>query len=110
MKRGELYRVPHPSKSDPKRSRVFVVVSRQAVIESSFSTVVCAPIYSAFHDLPSQIEVGVEEGLKHQSSVHCDELISLPKSALRDFVGALSTSKLEQLNRALAAALDLPAV
>ncbi len=108
MKRGELYRVPHPSRADPKRSRVFVVVSRQAIIESRFSTVVCAPIYSAYHGLPSQVEVGVEQGLKHPSSVHCDELISLPKSTLTDFVGSLSEAKLEQLNRALAAALDLP--
>ena len=108
MKRGELYRVPHPSKTDPKRSRVFVIVSRQAVIESRFSTVVCAPVYSAFHGLASQVEVGIEEGLKHQSSIHCDELISLPKSTLTDFVGSLSPAKAEQLNHALAAALDLP--
>jgi mRNA interferase MazF len=90
MKRGELYRVRHPSSSDPKRSRVFVVVGRQAVIESRFATVVCAPVYSAHHGLASQVEVGIEEGLKHQSSIHCDELISLPKSALTDFVGTLS--------------------
>ena len=86
---------------------MFVVVSRQAVIESRFSTVVCAPVYSAYHGLSSQVEVGVEEGLKHSSSIHCDELVSLPKSALSDFVGSLSTAKLEQLNRALTAALDL---
>ena len=107
MKRGELNRVRHPSSTDPKKSRVFVVVSRQAVIESRFSTVVCAPVYSAHHSLASQIEVGIDEGLKHQSSIHCDELISLPKSALTDFVGVLSSAKVEQLNRALTAALDL---
>lgn len=107
MKRGELYRVPHPSKADPKKSRVFVVVSRDAVIESRFSTVVCAPVYSAFHGLTSQIEVGVDEGLKHPSSIHCDELVSLPKSVLTDYVGSLSQLKLEQLNRALASALGL---
>jgi mRNA interferase MazF len=107
VKRGELYRVLHPSRSDPKKNRVFVVVSRQAVIESNFSTVVCAPVYSAYHGLPSQIEVGVDEGLKHASSIHCDELISLPKSMLTDFVGSLSPTKLDQLNRALIAALDI---
>ena len=107
MKRGELYRVAHPSRSDPKRSRVFVVVSRQAVIESRFSTVVCAPVYSAYHGSASQVAVGVEEGLKHLSSIHCDELVSLSKSALTDFVGSLSGAKLEQLNHALAAALEL---
>ena len=41
MKRGELYRVSHPSAHDPKRFRVFVVVGRQVLIDSRFSTVVC---------------------------------------------------------------------
>lgn len=84
-----------------------MVVSRQAVIESRFSTVVCAPVYSSYHGLTSQVAVGVDEGLKHPSSIHCDELISLSKSVLSDFVGSLSAMKLDQLNRALAAALDL---
>ena len=30
MKRGDLFRVRHPGRGDRKRSRVFVVVSRQA--------------------------------------------------------------------------------
>ena len=41
MRRGELYRVRRPP-GDPKPARVFVVVSRQALIESTYSTVVCA--------------------------------------------------------------------
>ena len=44
MRRGELYRVAKPA-ADPKRSRVFVIVSRQVLLESNFSTVVCAPVY-----------------------------------------------------------------
>ena len=107
MKRGELYRVRHPSSTDPRRSRVFVVVSRQAVIESRFSSVICAPVYSAQHGLSSQVAVGIDHGLKHDSAVHCDELVSLPKSALTDYVGTLSLEKIVELNRALAAALEL---
>ena len=38
MKRGELYRVQKPSSSDPKKFRVFIVVSRQILIDSRFST------------------------------------------------------------------------
>jgi mRNA interferase MazF len=45
--------------------------------------------------------------LKHDSSIHCDELISLQKSALTGFVGTLSPDKLVMLNRALRIALDL---
>ena len=107
MKRGELYRVRHPSANDPRRSRVFVVVGRQTAIDSRFSSVICAPIYSAFHALNSQVLVGVEEGLKHDSAIHCDELVSLPKSALTDYVGSLSAAKIAELNGALAVALEL---
>ena len=84
MKRGELYRVANPSAKDPKKSRVFVVVSRQVLIDSRFSTVICAPIYSTHGGLSTQVLVGVDEGLKHDSSIHCDELVSLPKSLLND--------------------------
>lgn len=107
MKRGELYRVKHPSPADPRRSRVFVVVSRQAVIESRFSSVICAPVYSARHGLSSQVAVGIDDGLKHDSAIHCDELVSLPKAVLTDYVGTLSLEKTAELNRALGAALEL---
>lgn len=107
MRRGDLYRVAHPSSRDPKRSRVFVVVSRQALIDSRFSTVICAPIYSEHLGLSTQVPIGPNEGLKHESSVHCDELVSLPKSALTNFVGALSAKDLPRLEAALHSALDL---
>lgn len=106
MTRGELYRVRHPS-GDPKRSRVFVIVSRQAVIESRFSSVICAPVYSARHGLSSQVPVGIDDGLKHDSAIHCDELVSLSKASLTDYVGTLSSEKVAQLNRALTVALEL---
>ena len=107
MKRGDLYRVLHPLLQDPRRSRVFVVVSRQVVIDSRFSTVICAPVYSVHDGLASQVPVGADEGLKHDSSIHCDELVSLPKSALTDFVGTLSSAKVRALDEALKVALAL---
>jgi mRNA interferase MazF len=107
VKRGELYRVAHPSFRDPKKHRVFVVVSRQVVIDSRFSTVICAPVYSTHDGLSTQVLAGVEEGLKHDSSIHCDELVSLPKSVLTNYVGMLSPSKIEEVNRALRVALDI---
>ena len=107
MKRGELYRVAHPSARDPRRYRVFVVVSRQVLIDSRFSTVICAPIYSSHDGLSTQVLVGAGEGLKHESSIHCDELVSLPKSALTNYVGTLPPAKIEALNQALRIALDI---
>lgn len=107
MKRGELYRVAKPPGTDPKKYRVFVVISRPLLIASCFSTVICAPVYSTHDGLSTQVAVGSAEGLKHDSSIHCDELASLPKSVLTHYVGALSPIKLAALNKALAIALAL---
>lgn len=52
--------------------------------------------------------MGPDEGLKHPSSIHCDELVSLPRSVLTNFVGSLPEEKVQQLDIALAKALDLP--
>ena len=107
MKRGELYRVARHHEHDPKRFRVFVVVSRQALIDSRFSTVVCAPVYSMRHGLRTQVDLGPDEGLRHNSSVHCDELVSLRKSQLTRYVGSLGAAKLMLLDTALMAALGI---
>jgi mRNA interferase MazF len=107
MKRGELYRVYRASRIDPKDFRVFVIVSRQVLIDSKFSTVTCAPVYTAYDGLSTQVPIGPEEGLKHDSSIHCDELISIPKSLLSDYVGTLPWIKIIELKRALQIALDI---
>jgi mRNA interferase MazF len=101
-----LYRVAKPP-ADPKRFRVFIVVSRQVLVDSDFSTVVCAPVYGARYGLSTEVPVGPDEGLRHESSIHCDALVSLSKSALTQFVGALPGSKIPALDRALAAALSI---
>jgi mRNA interferase MazF len=53
------------------------------------------------------VRVGIPEGLKHESSVHCDALVSLAKAALTDFVGVLGPKKLEELHAALHIAVGL---
>ena len=105
MKRGELYRVYKPTSRDPKRFRVFVVVSRQEVIESEFSTVICVPIYTNCTGVETQVNVGIDEGLKHDCCIFCDEIVSFQKTQLTHFVGTLSDEKLNELNEALKIAL-----
>ncbi len=107
MRQGELYRVKRPASRDPKKFRVFVIVSRQVLVDSRFSTVICAPVYTTYKGLSTQVAVGIGEGLKHDSSIHCDELISLPKYVLTDYVGNLPSEKLYLLERALKIALQL---
>ncbi|MDR2786158.1 MAG: type II toxin-antitoxin system PemK/MazF family toxin, partial [Treponema sp.] len=87
-------------RNDPKDYRVFLVVSRQLLVDSRFSTVICAPVYSMCDGLPTQIAVGVNEGLKHDSAVYCDELVSIRKILLTDYVGSLPSTKMEEVNTA----------
>lgn len=106
MRRGELYRVRKPG-GDPKRQRVFVIVSRQVLVDSRYSTVICAPVFTFGEGLATQVAVGPDEGLKTSSWVMCDGLVSLLKSELTDYVGSLPPPKLAELSRALRVALDL---
>jgi mRNA interferase MazF len=106
VRRGELYRVFRPG-GDPKQYRIFAIVSRAALIDSRFSTVICAPVFSNGEALSTQVAIGPDEGIKHRSWIMCDNLVSLRKSELTDYVGSLSNPKLMELNEALKIALDL---
>lgn len=105
VKRGELYKVSKPTKQEPKNFRVFVIIGRQEVIESNYSTVICAPVYSNCLGIETEVEIGIDEGLKHHSCIRCDELFSLHKLVLTNYVGKLSADKLKELNEALKIAL-----
>jgi mRNA interferase MazF len=110
MRRGEIYRVHHPDDlagKDPKLYRSFVVVSRQVLIDSRFPTVVCAPILTRGHGFSTQVSVSIDEGLKHESWVLCDNLVSLRKVQLTRFIGSLGRLKIEELDRGLKMALAL---
>jgi mRNA interferase MazF len=107
VKRGDLYRVYKGNKLDPRTFLIFVVLSRQTVIDSHFSTVTCAPVYSRWDEISTQIPISIEVGLKHDSAIHCDELISLPKGMLTDYIGLLSSKHIGELSIALKIALDI---
>jgi mRNA interferase MazF len=80
-------------------------VSRQALIDSRFSTVICAPLYSEHDGVSTQVLAGPRVVFKKESSIHCDELVSLPKSVLTYYVGSLKRDTLRELDKALAIAL-----
>src|ERR1700722_13606102 len=119
MRRGEIYRVHQPGSpaadrlgndrpaNDPKLYRSFVVVSRQVLIDSRFPTVVCAPILTRGHGFSTQVSVGVDDGLKQESWILCDNLVSLRKVQLTRFVGSLASAKIEEVDRALKMVLAL---
>ena len=76
-------------------------------IDSKFSTVICAPVFTSGQALSTQVPIGPEDGLKHSSWIMCDNLVSLRKADLTNFIGSLSRSKVADLNEALKMAFDL---
>lgn len=107
MERGNLYRVKNPSRIEPKKFRVYVVVSSREFILLNYPTVICAPIYTNRNGLPTEVYVGIDEGLKHESCIRCDALITIEKSKLTNYIGSLSEKKIRELNQALKIALAI---
>ena len=107
LRRGEIYRVRQPQHGDPKKSRCFAVVSRQDLLDSKANRVLCAPINTSNVGLSTKVQVRVDEGLKHDSIINCDQITRLEKSMLTDYIGALSSAKRKQLRTALVVAFDI---
>ena len=82
-------------------------MSRQTLIDSRFSSLACATVFGSGEGLSTQVAVGPSEGLKHPSWIMCDNLASIRKADLTDYVGSLSAGKLAELHTALNIALDL---
>jgi len=98
--RGEiwLYRFRQPDKRRP-----VVVLTRGDVIDL-LRDVMVAPVSSTIHGLPSEVLVGVEEGLKKASAVNLDRVQTIEKARLERYVGHLGPAKLHAVCRALAIA------
>lgn len=80
-----------------------MVLSRQSVIPL-LRTVMVAPITSAIHGVPSEVRVGTEHGLKHESAINLDHVQTVDRSRLSGFVSRLSDEVMNEVCRALAIA------
>ena len=83
-------------------------VARDAALRHLHTCVVAA-ITSTAHGAPSEVEVGVEDGLKRGSVIKLDHLFTVPQSDLRQWLGHLHEAKLSAVCRALAIALGCSA-
>ena len=100
IRRGEiwLYSLSRPDKRQP-----VLVLTRPEVIEL-LHTVMVAPVTSVIRGAPSEVVVGVEEGLKKDSAVNLDLVQTVEKSRLKEFVGTVGPEKMNDVCRALAVA------
>ena len=99
-RRGEIWQ--YRSRAPDKR-RPVVVLTRQEVLPL-LRTAIVAPITSTIRGLPSEVMVGADEGLTHDSAINLDHVQTVEQRSLHGFVGALSETKMRQVCRALALA------
>jgi mRNA interferase MazF len=97
LSRGEIWLL-HRSRPDKRRS--VLVLSRPSLIRL-LDTVTVAAITSTLRGSPTEVELGVAEGLKQVSCVNLCNLFTVPKAELRTFVGTVGADKLRQVCRAL---------
>ena len=89
--------------STPDRRRPVLVLTRQGVIEL-LHTVMVAPIASTIRGAPSEVIVGIDEGLKRDSAVNLDHVQTVERSRLDHRVGKVDARKMGAVCRALAIA------
>lgn len=100
VKRGDIWMYAF---AKPDKRRPVLVISRQSVIPL-LRTVMVAPITSTIHGVPSEVRVGTEQGLKHESAVNLDHVQTVDRSRLQKFIGHLSDEIMDDVCVALAAA------
>lgn len=87
----------------PDKRRPVVVLTRESVLPL-LRTAMVAPVTSTIRGLPSEVPVGVAEGLKGDSVVNLDWVQTVEQPRLKHYLGSLDDSRMAQVCRALAVA------
>lgn len=98
--RGEiwLYRFAAPDKRRP-----VLVIGRPALLEVLHTALVAA-VTTTVRGVPTEVRLGVEEGLKRASCVNLTNVFTVQQSDLRKFVGTVDDETMGDVCRALAIA------
>lgn len=83
-----------------------LILTRQ-VVREAMTNVSCALITSTVRGLSTEVPVGEDVGLEHDSVVSCDNVLTVPKSLIDDEIGYFPTAREPELTRALMAAYNL---
>jgi mRNA interferase MazF len=86
------------------KRRPVVVLSRPTLIEL-LHTVTVVAITSTGHGSPTEVALGIDEGLKKPSFANLVNVFTVPKSCLHRFVGTLGQAKMRAVCEALAIAV-----
>jgi mRNA interferase MazF len=85
LKRGSIWMYKFKK---PDKMRPVLILSRQDVI-GLIDTVIVAPITRTIYGVPSEVIIGINHGLKHDSAVNLDHIQTVSASKLTRYIGSL---------------------
>jgi mRNA interferase MazF len=88
------------------KTRPVLVLTREQV-RPYLTRVTVAPITSTIRGLSTEVPVGPANGLDHASVVSCDNIVTVPVTALGPQVGFFLDEQESALTQAIHAAFDL---
>jgi mRNA interferase MazF len=98
--RGEIWLLELPR---PDKRRPVLVLTHPSLIPLLHTATVAA-ITSTLRGSPTEVELGIGEGLKHPSCVNLCNLFTARQQSLKVFVGTVGAEKMLEVCRALAIA------
>ena len=88
------------------KTRPVLVLTRE-IVRPHLARVTIAPITSTIRGLSTEVRVGSANGLDQDSVVSCDNIVTIPVSALGRQIGFLSPAQETELSEAIHLAFDL---
>lgn len=103
MKRGEIrwYKFKSPDKKRP-----VVVLSRNSILDY-LGEVTIAPVTATVRDIPSEVFLSKQDGMKKDCAINMDHLQTVSKGRIGSLITILSPEKMDQARGAILFALDL---
>jgi mRNA interferase MazF len=87
------------------KGRPYLILTREEAIPV-LRTLLVAPVSRTIREIPTEVPLGISEGLPVASVAAMDGVLTFPKSMLVRRIGALAPERLAELGRALSAAID----
>jgi mRNA interferase MazF len=84
-----------------------VLVLTRELVRSHMTAVTIAPITTTIRGLSTELAVDTANGLAGPSVVSCDNITTIPTSALGEQIGVLLDRQEERLSEAIRSAFDL---
>lgn len=97
LKRGDIHLVRF---APPNQQRPVLILTRQSAVDH-LSTVTVAPISSTVRDVPSEVALDIDDGMKGPCAVNLHNAVTISQQRLGKRVAALSSEKMQQVCAAL---------